>query len=210
MIADTMDGVGAPVRRREDLRLLRGTGAYSDDINLPDQLYAAMVRSPHAHALLSGIDATAALKMSGVTAVLTGADYVADGIADIGHTANPAGAVDWQNPAFVNRDGSVPFDVPQPTIVRDKVRHAGEIVAVVIAETDAIAARGSIWQFMTRLLKKHASTTCAASANAASVASESPSSASTGTLPGHPSQTLGASSANAARRSARGRQIPEN
>ena len=139
MIADTMDGVGAPVRRREDLRLLRGTGAYSDDINLPDQLYAAMVRSPHAHALLSGIDATAALKMSGVKAVLTGADYVADGIADIGHTANPAGAVDWQNPAFVNRDGSVPFDVPQPTIVRDKVRHAGEIVAVVIAETDAIA-----------------------------------------------------------------------
>ena len=139
MISDATAGIGAAVHRREDLRLLRGDGAYSDDINLPNQLYAAMVRSPHAHALLGPIDATAALERAGVHSVLTGADYVADGITDIGHTANPAGAVDWQTPAFVNRDGAVPFDVPQPTIVRDKVRHAGEIVAVVIAETDAIA-----------------------------------------------------------------------
>ena len=139
MTTDRTGGIGAPVRRREDLRLLQGEGAYSDDINLPGQLYAAMVRSPHAHALLGNIDPYAALGMAGVHAVLTGADYVADGIADIGHVANPAGAVDWQNPAFMNRDGSAPFDVSQPTIVRDKVRHAGEIVAVVIADTDAIA-----------------------------------------------------------------------
>ena len=132
-------GVGAPVRRREDHRLLRGAGDYSDDIDLPDQLFAVMVRSPHAHARLGHIDIRTASKLPGVHAVLTGADYVADGIADIGHVANPAGAVDWQKPAFVNRDGSAPFDVPQPTVVREKVRHVGEVVAVVVADTDAIA-----------------------------------------------------------------------
>ena len=95
--------------------------------------------SPHAHARLGHIDIGTASKLPGVHAVLTGADYVADGIADIGHVANPAGAVDWQKPAFVNRDGSAPFDVAQPTVVREKVRHVGEVVAVVVADTDAIA-----------------------------------------------------------------------
>jgi len=137
------NGIGAPVRRREDDRLLRGAGSYSDDVNLPDQLYAVMVRSPHAHARIRGVDVSAARSMPGVHAVLTGADYAAEGIADIGHTANPAGAVDWQNPAFVNRDGTTPFDVPQPTIVRDKVRHAGEIVAVAVGETEAIARQAA-------------------------------------------------------------------
>ncbi|NBP74000.1 MAG: xanthine dehydrogenase family protein molybdopterin-binding subunit, partial [Alphaproteobacteria bacterium] len=102
-----------------------------------------MVRSPHAHARIRGVDVSAARSMPGVHAVLTGADYAAEGIADIGHTANPAGAVDWQNPAFVNRDGTTPFDVPQPTIVRDKVRHAGEIVAVAVGETEAIARQAA-------------------------------------------------------------------
>ena len=139
MTRSTDEGVGAPVRRREDLRLLRGRGAYSDDIDLPGQLYAAMVRSPHAHARLGGIDVAVARAAPGVRAVLTGADYEADGIADLAHVANPAGAEDWQNPAFVNRDGSVPFDTPQPPVVRDKVRHVGEIVAVVVAESDAEA-----------------------------------------------------------------------
>ena len=103
MSSDTATGVGAPVRRREDFRLLRGQGEYSDDINLPGQVHAAMVRSPHAHASLDGVDAAAAAGMAGVLAVLTGDDYAADGYGDLGHGANPAGAVDWQNPAFVNR-----------------------------------------------------------------------------------------------------------
>jgi carbon-monoxide dehydrogenase large subunit len=133
--AGTNTGVGAPLRRREDLRLLRGRGEYSDDTNLPGQLHAAMVRSPHAHAEIGDMETTEAAAMPGVVAVLTGADYVADGIGDLAHVANPAGAVDWQNPAFVNRDGSAPFDTPQPPILRDKVRHMGEIVAVVVAET---------------------------------------------------------------------------
>ena len=133
-------GVGAPLRRREDQRLLRGRGEYSDDINLPGQLHAAMVRSPHAHARPVSIEMASAMAFPGVVAVLTGADYSADGIGDLGHGANPAGADEWQQPAFVNRDGTAPFDAAQPPIVRDRVRHAGEIVAVVIAETD-VAAR---------------------------------------------------------------------
>ena len=128
-------GVGASVRRREDLRLLRGHGEYSDDLNLPGQLHAAMVRSPHAHARLKSVETAPAQGVPGVVAVLTGADYAADDILDLGHVANPAGAEDWQTPAFVNRDGSTPFDTPQPSIIRDKIRHAGEIIAVVIAET---------------------------------------------------------------------------
>lgn len=132
-------GVGASVRRREDARLLEGRGQFSDDINLPRQLHAVMVRAPHAHADIRAVNARAALGVPGVSAVLTGADYVVDGIGDLCHVANPAGAEDWQNPAFVNRDGSVPFDRAQPSIVRDRVRHAGEIVAVAVGETEAAA-----------------------------------------------------------------------
>jgi aerobic carbon-monoxide dehydrogenase large subunit len=132
-------GVGAPLRRREDQRLLSGNGQYSDDINLGGQAHAAMVRSSHAHAEIRRIHVAAAMAAPGVIAVLTGADYRADGIGDLGHVANPAGTEEWQIPAFVNRDGSVPFDAPQPPIVPDRVRHAGEIIAIVIAETDAAA-----------------------------------------------------------------------
>jgi aerobic carbon-monoxide dehydrogenase large subunit len=133
-------GVGAPVRRREDQRLLRGRGEYTDDINLAGQLHAVMVRSPHAHANLKSVDTQAAASFPGVVAVLTGHDYSTDGIGDLGHGANPAGAEEWQQPAFVNRDGTEPFDKAQPPIIHDRVRYAGEIVAVVIADTD-VAAR---------------------------------------------------------------------
>ena len=66
------NGIGQPVRRREDLRLLTGRGRYSDDINVPGQAYAVMVRSPHAHALIASIDVAAAARAAGVLAVLTG------------------------------------------------------------------------------------------------------------------------------------------
>ena len=65
--------IGQSVRRREDPRLLMGCGRYFDDLNLAHQLYATIVRSPHAHADIRGIDASAALAMPGVQAVLTGA-----------------------------------------------------------------------------------------------------------------------------------------
>ena len=65
--------IGQPVRRREDMRLITGKGNYTDDFRLPNQAYAAMVRSPHAHAVIRSIDKAAALPMPGVIAVLTGA-----------------------------------------------------------------------------------------------------------------------------------------
>src|SRR4051794_6670095 len=72
------DGIGKLVRRREDVRLLTGNGHYADDFSLPNQVYAHVLRAPHAHATIAGIDATAALALPGVLAVLIGADAVED------------------------------------------------------------------------------------------------------------------------------------
>src|SRR5688572_27741564 len=77
--------IGEPVVRKEDLRLVTGAGCFSDDVNLPGQAYAVIVRSPHAHARVRGIDAAAALAAPGVIAVLTGKELVADGIKPIPH-----------------------------------------------------------------------------------------------------------------------------
>ena len=80
-------GIGRPVRRKEDLRLVAGKGCYSDDVNVPGQAYAVMVRSPHAHARIRAIDTEAACAIPGVLAVLTGRDIVADGVKPIPHKA---------------------------------------------------------------------------------------------------------------------------
>ena len=71
-------GIGMPVLRKEDSRLLTGSGRFSDDVNLPGQAYAAMVRSPHAHARIAGIDAAQALAAPGVLAVEIGQGQNAD------------------------------------------------------------------------------------------------------------------------------------
>jgi len=128
-------GIGQPVRRREDLRLLTGKGRYSDDVNLPGQAYAVMVRSPHAHALIRRIEAAAAREMSGVLAVLTAEDVTADGLNPLPHTANTHPA----DISIQNRDGT-PIRRPQHTaIVGPEVCHVGEIVACVVAESVAQA-----------------------------------------------------------------------
>src|SRR5262249_49835724 len=82
-------GFGRPVRRKEDARLLTGQGCFSDDFNVPGQAHARFVRSPHAHARISGIDVSAAQAVAGVIAVLTGADAAADGLAPIPHQPVP-------------------------------------------------------------------------------------------------------------------------
>jgi len=82
-------GVGKPVRRREDPRLVTGSGCFGDDVSLPGQAHACMVRSPHAHAAIGRIDTADALKMPGVIAVFTGADAAADGVGLIPHPAVP-------------------------------------------------------------------------------------------------------------------------
>src|SRR5690606_19371240 len=76
-------GIGRPVRRKEDQRLVTGAGRYCSDIVLPGQLHAVIVRSPHAHARIKAIDTTQAKATPGVVDVLTGIELKADGIGDI-------------------------------------------------------------------------------------------------------------------------------
>src|SRR5262245_684694 len=99
-------GIGQSVRRKEDLRLVRGAGRYTADESLPGQAYAVMVRSPHAHARIRAITAEKAQGARGVLAVLTGHDFRADGLKPIPHKV-------WsQHPAEIplaNSHGSEPF-----------------------------------------------------------------------------------------------------
>jgi len=132
-------GIGQPVRRVEDGRLLTGQGHYSDDANLAGQAHAVVLRAPHAHALIRGIDTRAAAAAPGVLAVLTAADAGADGVNVLNHVANTADAVEPKNPSFVNRDGATPLDTKQPVLAGDKIRLVGEGVALVVAETVAQA-----------------------------------------------------------------------
>ncbi|HVT56924.1 MAG TPA: xanthine dehydrogenase family protein molybdopterin-binding subunit [Thermoanaerobaculia bacterium] len=122
------EGLGAAVLRREDRRFLLGKGRYTDDLQLPGQSWAVFVRSPHAHAAIRSIDAARALAAPGVLAVLTGEQVAADGLGTI-----PCG---WQ---IKNKDGSNMVEPPHPALAHGKVRHAGDPVAMVIAETRAQA-----------------------------------------------------------------------
>ncbi|HZK92424.1 MAG TPA: xanthine dehydrogenase family protein molybdopterin-binding subunit [Stellaceae bacterium] len=128
-------GIGRPVRRREDLRLVTGRGRYSDDLNLPGQAYACMVRSPHAHALIRRLDISAAKAAPGVLAVLTSDEVRQDGLNPLPHISNSHPA----DIAIKNKDGS-PIERPtQQPIVFPEICHVGEIVAVVAAESVAAA-----------------------------------------------------------------------
>ena len=121
-------GIGQPVRRVEDWRFLTGHGRYVDDLMLPRQAYAFMLRSPHAHARIRGIDTAAAAGAPGVVAVLTGEDLAKDGLGPI--------------PCLIPvtfRDGS-PAPVPvRPALVHLRARHVGDTVAVVVADSLAAA-----------------------------------------------------------------------
>ena len=125
-------GIGQPVRRREDFRLLTGKGCYSDDFNFSGQAYAVMVRSPHAHALIRSIETGAAAIASGVLAVLTGRDLLADGLQAIPHSVGTRHPADI---TLVNKDGSPPFIPPHYPMTAYEAHHCGEIVAMVVAAT---------------------------------------------------------------------------
>jgi len=125
-------GIGKSVRRREDPRFLTGAGRYADDMSLPGQAYAYVVRSPHAHARIAGIDVGAATQAPGVLAVLTGREAATNGLRPIPQRPVPA------NPYEVplkSRDGSPFLITPHPVLAVEKTRYVGEPVAVVIAET---------------------------------------------------------------------------
>ena len=127
-------GIGAAVRRTEDQRFITGQGHYVDDIVRPGQAYAYFLRSPHAHATIKKIDTRKAAKMPGVVAVLTGDDLAADKVGDL--------ICGWM---ITSKDGTPMKAGPHPALARGKVRHVGDQLAVVIANTlnqakDAAAA----------------------------------------------------------------------
>src|SRR5438034_11510589 len=119
-----MSGIGAPVRRLEDERFLTGRGRFVDDLLPPGTVFAHVLRSPHAHARIERIDIAAARAARGVLAVLTGADVVREAIGALPCAAFPESG----------------FRPSQPILASGKVRHVGEAVALVVAETAAQAA----------------------------------------------------------------------
>jgi len=130
--SDGATGIGAPVRRIEDERFLTGRGRFVDDMKLPDMAFAYVVRSPHAHARVVRIDKTATLAAPGVLAVLTGEDVIKEKIGGLPCEAFPT-----------LPEGSRYHRPLQPILATDKVRHVGEGVALVVAETLAHAKDAS-------------------------------------------------------------------
>jgi carbon-monoxide dehydrogenase large subunit len=121
-------GLAQPVRRVEDPRLLKGTGRYTDDIQLPGMLFSVVLRSPHASARIAAIDVAQAKTLPGVKAIYTSADLKAEDIGGL-PCAVP----------MTNRDGSAGALPPHPVLADGFVRHVGDPVAFVVAETPAQA-----------------------------------------------------------------------
>ncbi|HXC91258.1 MAG TPA: xanthine dehydrogenase family protein molybdopterin-binding subunit [Stellaceae bacterium] len=132
----SLGAIGQPVRRKEDERLLTGRGRFSDDFSLPRQAHMAVVRSPHPHARIGYIDTARAAAMPGVLGVFTGQDCSADGLKPIPHNPVPQTRYDMK---LTGPGGGAIFIGPQMLLPADKVRHVGEAVAVVVADTEAQA-----------------------------------------------------------------------
>jgi carbon-monoxide dehydrogenase large subunit len=128
--------IGKPVVRKEDARLTTGHGTFSDDFHLDGQVYAVMVRSPHPHARILGVDAARAKTMPGVLGVFSGADCAADGLSAIPHDPLPKTKYDMKLTAA---GGATIFIGPHMLLPADKARHVGEAVAMVVAESVAQA-----------------------------------------------------------------------
>ncbi len=123
LLKDEKFAVGQPVSRKEDPVLLRGQGRYTDDLNVPGQLYGVMVRSRVAHGIIRGIDMDAARAMDGVRAIITASDLDAAGIGNM-----PAAG-------GKNRDGSPTPRPAQRPLAVDRVRYVGEPIAMVVADS---------------------------------------------------------------------------
>jgi len=124
-------GIAQPVRRREDVRFLTGRGAYADDVNFAGQAYASFVRSPVAHGVIRAVRTDAAARAPGVIAVYTGEALHAAGLGHI--------VARWPRYAAAQVQSDPPLHTPRPGLALDRVRHVGEPVAVVVAETRAQA-----------------------------------------------------------------------
>jgi len=131
-LSEAGGGIGKPVQRKEDRRLLTGKGNYVADVTLPGTAYAVLVRSPHAHARIRKIEKERAERAPGVIAVLTGAEYLADGLKPMDHRPTLVGPPDV---TVTTRPGFTTFTHAQPLLPADKARYVGEPIAIVIAET---------------------------------------------------------------------------
>jgi aerobic carbon-monoxide dehydrogenase large subunit len=120
----SQQGLGRSLNRLEDARLLTGRGSFMDDLNLPGELHAHMLRSPHAHARIRAIDTAAARHGPGVVAVLTGADLAADGAGIVAASSS-----------IKNKDGTPIRLSRRPALAIDRARHVGDTVALVVAES---------------------------------------------------------------------------
>ena len=127
--------IGKPVPRVEDLRFVTGRGCYTDDLQIEGAVWCAFVRSPYAHADVTRLDATAAEAAPGVVAAFTVQDYYADGHKPMSHIPVPLDAVDAKKPTFANTPETPVFDAPHPPLADGRVRHVGEAVAMIVAET---------------------------------------------------------------------------
>ena len=116
--------IGKPLQRREDYRFLTGAGQYTDDVTLPGQTHGVFLRSPHAHARIKSIDISAAAQAPGVVQIFTGADLAEAKVGGL-----PCG---W---LIHSKDGSPMKEPPHPVLAQGKVRHVGDQVALVVAET---------------------------------------------------------------------------
>jgi carbon-monoxide dehydrogenase large subunit len=121
-------GIGQPVTRTEDARFITGRGRYVADIDLPHQTHAVFLYSPHAHAIIKSIDVAAAQATPGVVAVLTGKEWVADGLGATGPEMMPE-----------DMGGPKGYRTKRTPLAVDRARYVGERVAVVIAHTEAAA-----------------------------------------------------------------------
>jgi aerobic carbon-monoxide dehydrogenase large subunit len=117
-------GIGQPVRRKEDTRLLTGRGQFTDDLNFEGQAWAAFVRSPHANAKITGVDISAALELPGVIAVYTGEDIAAAGLGKLVNDAS-----------YKDRAGTPMHKTQREIMPTKQTRFVGEVLAMVVAET---------------------------------------------------------------------------
>ena len=124
--------VGQPVRRNEDERLVTGRGRFTDDFTLPGTVHAVMVRSPHPHAFIRGVRSDGVLEMDGVLGVYSGEDLKRDGVGEIPHNPVPHTKYDIK---LTGRGGTPVYIGEHFLLPTDRVRHVGEAVVMVVAET---------------------------------------------------------------------------
>ena len=131
--------IGKPIPRVEDFRFVTGRGGYTDDLQIEGALWCAFARAPYAHADVVRVDTTAAQAAPGVIAAFTVQDYYADGHKPMSHIPVPLDAVDPKKPTFANTPETPIFDAPHPPLADGRVRHVGEAVVMIVAETEDAA-----------------------------------------------------------------------